>query len=271
MFDPNQTDRDYIRTHILLSATILVGLMLVVPAVGWLSAREFGPDSLARAMLVSTILPLVIAPPILFLFGHLGLKNHRLAREVAQFAYTDWLTGLANRRAFSSLAQDYLDAKTQPGTAPTLFLLDIDHFKAVNDRYGHDVGDTALVHVAQQITLVAGTDTFVARLGGEEFAVIRMFRSPHQAERFAQRLRTRIAETPIVNEAARLCITASVGACMFEPDDTLAAALKRADRALYASKRAGRNRVTLCYEMLSAPRVAVAAATPIAQDAPLSA
>lgn len=240
------SDRDYVRTHLMISAAILIALVAVVTLVAWLAARDLGAEPLRRAMLVSTILPLVVAPPVLFLFGLMGLKNHRLTREVTRLAYTDWLTGLANRRAFGDECEKVLSVPATAPQTPVLFLIDIDHFKSVNDRHGHEIGDMALVHIAEQIRLVAGDEPVVARLGGEEFGILLTVRAPRQAEAFAHRLRLKIAQTPLRSDTLQLRLTASIGVCLMEPADGLSTALKRADYALYEAKRTGRNRVIFC-------------------------
>lgn len=165
--------------------------------------------------------------------------------EYKQLADTDSLTQIWNRRAFDkALAQIYCDRKKILFGA--LILIDIDRFKEVNDRYGHPGGDRILQHVARIIKTSANVGMFVARTGGEEFAVIVEGLTEAATVAFADDIRAIVEKTSFLG--ARSCpgdaITISLGICMASeagnPEDLYA----KADRALYASKLAGRNRVS---------------------------
>jgi diguanylate cyclase (GGDEF)-like protein len=168
------------------------------------------------------------------------LESHRRA------ARTDGLTRLLNRRAFDEEMQQLPARLLRSVTDATLFLIDIDHFKSLNDRYGHPLGDEVLSHVAGILRQsVLGLDAVVARYGGDEFAVICTNSSLPAAARLAEDVRQAIERMPIFHAGADLSITVSVGLGHSEngmyPYDTLA----RADEALYVAKNAGRNRT--CY------------------------
>ena len=172
------------------------------------------------------------------------VKVDTLAREIAchqQEARTDALTGCANRRAFDETSQFLHDNMSQGGTPYALIMLDVDHFKKVNDTYGHAVGDEVLRTIGRVLrNHVRGTDT-VARYGGEEFAVLIPDVSITQACFMAESLRMAIAAQLIAYEGGALKVTASVGVALAGPEETADGLKERSDAALYAAKKSGRN------------------------------
>ncbi len=162
------------------------------------------------------------------------------SKELERLATTDALTGLLNRRSFSDRATNGLKEAQRYGHACSLVLLDIDHFKTINDRFGHSAGDAVLVAVAQRLqTQLRGTDLF-GRWGGEEFTIL----LPHTSRQGALELCERFAEslsTGAIDTVGR--ITASFGVAAKKDGEDLDALLRRADQAMYAAKRAGRNRI----------------------------
>jgi len=157
-----------------------------------------------------------------------------------QEAQSDALTGLANRRAMTT----FLDLLTQTEQTYAVLALDIDHFKRVNDVFGHDVGDLVLKHVADILKINSRSSDLVCRSGGEEFIVIMPDSPIAIAETIAQRIRENVAtsQTPAVGR-----LTLSVGvACMDDQTPTADAVLKLADERLYRAKQQGRNRVVAC-------------------------
>jgi two-component system cell cycle response regulator len=145
-------------------------------------------------------------------------------------------------------------------------VVDIDHFKDVNDSYGHDAGDEVLRSIAQRVLGNIRSFDMASRMGGEEFVVVMPDTPQEDALAAAERLRARIAETPIATVGGRTVqVTASLGVAASYRGDTGAALLKRADQALYAAKRDGRNRVVpgLAVEAAAAERAAKAYAASI--------
>lgn len=155
-------------------------------------------------------------------------------------AQTDFLTGLHNRRYLDLLLPQELARAKRYGRPLSLVLLDLDGFKAVNDLYGHDVGDRVLQALAQCLEAHLRRSDRAVRLGGEEFALLLPETSLPQALRLAERLR-RAVEAMAVPPVAR--ITASFGVAEARPTDTPLSLLKRADEAMYRAKRKGKNRV----------------------------
>jgi two-component system cell cycle response regulator len=163
-----------------------------------------------------------------------------------ELSIVDPLTGLHNRRYMEGHLKT-LFSKAKVGSRPlSVLIVDIDHFKAVNDTYGHDVGDIILKEFATRLRQNTRGVDLTARLGGEEFIVIMPETDRDKAQQVGERLRACVAEVPFqINDDVSLRVTASVGLGSLEDlEDTPESVLKRADRALYAAKRHGRNRVS---------------------------
>ena len=170
----------------------------------------------------------------------LALCAQRLDLQI--MATTDGLSGLMNRRTFDEVLEREL-RRSERGQVPVaLLLIDLDHFKAINDEHGHQMGDEVIRRVSQLLWINTRPMDAVARYGGEEFAMILTGMQLDQAESIAERLRTQIEAMAGLPESIR--VTASIGIAEREAGDTVTSLLKRSDDALYLSKRAGRNRVT---------------------------
>jgi diguanylate cyclase (GGDEF)-like protein len=173
-------------------------------------------------------------------------ENARLFTQAELLATTDVLTGLATRRHFFATALGALTAARHQRHPLAAAMLDIDHFKQVNDVHGHHVGDQVITAVAQRLAHTARTSDILGRYGGEEFALILPDTSPEGAGHLAERLRTAIADRPIDTDAGPLTVTVSIGIAERTPEHTdVETLLEAADGALYQAKRAGRNRVVV--------------------------
>lgn len=171
----------------------------------------------------------------------------RMEQELHDLARVDHLTGLPNRRAFTERMEDVWRSM-QDGASPQIVMamIDIDHFKAINDQYGHATGDSVIRHVASVVmeTLRSTDDT--GRVGGEEFAACLHEIDLTQASAIAERLRLAIADVPVRVGGHTIAVTASIGISeMCETDVSSDDALARADMALYFAKKNGRNCVAL--------------------------
>ncbi|MET3889349.1 diguanylate cyclase (GGDEF)-like protein [Bosea sp. OAE506] len=177
------------------------------------------------------------------LCASISVVRERSEDQIARLhavATSDPLTGLPNRRAFTEFVADAV--RTQPCAVA---IVDIDHFKSVNDTLGHDAGDTVLQLVANRIQQGVRTGDFVARLGGEEFAILLPGASPDAALQIVDRIRSDLAATSPLTIRNRP-VTFSAGLTTFSADDpSIDVVLKRADVALYEAKHAGRNRVSV--------------------------
>jgi diguanylate cyclase (GGDEF)-like protein len=150
------------------------------------------------------------------------------------------LTGVDNRRALFVHLRDLLAAEP-PTQEHGLLLVDLDHFKRVNDSHGHPAGDAVLVAVAQRLAQTLGRRGRLARLGGEEFAVVLAAAGRHAALDLAEELRDAVAEVSVPKTVERGQVTASIGVAMFSGDGSLDDWMRAVDRALYAAKARGRN------------------------------
>ncbi|TXG83794.1 MAG: diguanylate cyclase [Sphingomonadales bacterium] len=165
----------------------------------------------------------------------------RMQDDLNHLANHDPLTGVYNRRAFSvaaELAINHADEEAQP---LSMLLLDIDHFKSINDNYGHDVGDQAIRALAATVRAVAPKNAVIGRLGGEEFAVLLPDTTLVQGECIAEGVRASIEKIRLQVPNGDRGFTASIGVSNLTPTDSVATLLKRADDALYAAKNDGRN------------------------------
>lgn len=172
-------------------------------------------------------------------------ERHKLARELERLATTDPLTGLYNRRVLLDRAEEAMERVRRYGRVASIVMLDIDHFKTVNDELGHDIGDRVLQRTAEVLlgTLRKAGD-LVARFGGEEFAVLVPETDIEGAMVLAERLRIAVEETEIATPEGPRRYTASFGVATIQEDDTnVETVLKRADEALYRAKNSGRNRI----------------------------
>jgi diguanylate cyclase (GGDEF)-like protein len=179
----------------------------------------------------------------------IALENARLFEEVQRLAITDGLTCTYNRRHFFELAERELERARRYGHAVSAIMLDIDHFKQVNDTYGHAIGDQVLRTVVKRCCENTRSVDILGRYGGEEFAIILPTTDLPTAHTVAERLRRCIADTPIPTEQGDLTITISLGVASSVQcdghDEDVAFLLNRADAAMYAAKQAGRNRVAV--------------------------
>jgi diguanylate cyclase (GGDEF)-like protein len=171
----------------------------------------------------------------------------RLETELRAMATTDMLTGLPNRRHFlARLHEEHARLGRQDVQHAAVLMLDLDHFKRINDTFGHATGDAVLAHVASLICGEIRSIDTASRLGGEEFAVILTGATDSAALEFAERLRKKIASSPTAHEGHAVTVTVSIGIAAMTARDTAAeAALARADTALYRAKQAGRDRSEL--------------------------
>jgi diguanylate cyclase (GGDEF)-like protein len=163
--------------------------------------------------------------------------------ELRRIATADSLTGVLTRRGFDIEVNRELKAMSGDNRDLSLIAVDIDHFKPVNDRYGHTVGDLALRTLVARIKQELRAGDFIGRLGGDEFAIALPATDVEGARALAERVRRRIADTVVRSQANAIRLTVSVGiAGCDRTDSSWTAMLDRADTALYEAKKSGRNR-----------------------------
>jgi two-component system, cell cycle response regulator len=220
----------------LLAADEPIGTLTLVAR----AEKRFGKD--VREMLA------VIANQVA-----VSLENGFLYKKMETMATTDGLTGLTNHRTFQQRFQDLLERAQRHTGKVALLLCDVDHFKKVNDNYGHPIGDEVLRRVARVLQEVPRKIDIPARYGGEEFAVLLDNVDVTQAKAVAERLRIEISKVVVDTEKGPLSVTESIGVAAFPDDGTDRATLiERADLALYHAKHTGRNRVVTWAEVQAA-------------------
>ena len=172
---------------------------------------------------------------------------HSTKEQLARQVSIDDLTGLYNRRYFFEIAAKEYSKSVRHITPCSLMVIDIDYFKTVNDRFGHPTGDTALKHLAEQLGLQSRKEDVIARLGGEEFAILLPNTSITSAIKVAEKVRKSICQhTFICDLLTELKLTVSIGiTSLLSTDTSFADLYRRADKALYKAKEDGRNRT--CY------------------------
>jgi diguanylate cyclase (GGDEF)-like protein len=229
-------------------ATVLLGVLaLVVPV----SARfALVGDRFHVAMAIAALMFLAATFRSIHTLGYFFGRTHRLAHEVQAerdraetLARTDSLTALYNRRAFYELGEHVVGLAHRHDHPTAVVMLDIDHFKAINDRHGHAAGDAVIGAVAAMIRAHHRTTDIAGRIGGEEFAILLPETPLDAAIVVAERLREAVGNHELAFAGQTLQFTASVGVAGRQPDEALERLIARADAALYAAKHAGRNRV----------------------------
>ena len=174
--------------------------------------------------------------------AYLLMRLRESMKEVSRLATTDVLTGTLNRRGFAFEATVLLAHCRRRGKTVCLLMLDVDHFKNVNDRYGHATGDRVLKHLADTLRDLVRDEDIICRFGGEEFLLLFPETSMDQARAVAERIRSHI-ETSVADAETNCQITVSIGCTQISDDEDLARAIARGDDALYDAKNKGRNQV----------------------------
>ncbi len=235
-------------------AELVMGLSLLAYALTWVAQLLFAMihDGLPPAGFIFAppaaqtlfaifygVIPIIIASMVL------NLVNARLSEQLSARAMTDELTGLLARRALHEQMPGFVDQARRAARGVALLMLDLDHFKHVNDTHGHLAGDAVLRHVAKVLLTQLRADALVSRYGGEEFIVVLTVAGLHDARIVAERLRQALAASACRAGAVRIAVTASIGIATLERGDTLQSAIERADQAMYRAKQEGRNRVEI--------------------------
>ncbi len=167
--------------------------------------------------------------------------SEEIKAHLSKLAMTDELTQIANRRAFLAGLASEISFVERNEEQLSLLMIDLDHFKLINDQYGHSVGDVVLQQFANTANEVLRTEDLFGRLGGEEFAVLLRNTDIELAKVLAERLRNSISQMVITVDGASIKVTVSIGVSSFTPPSDLDSLIKFADKALYKAKERGRN------------------------------
>lgn len=178
-------------------------------------------------------------------FGVLMLANAHITTELRHFAERDPLTSIYNRRSFMVLLDKSLNLMQRMHSPLSLLALDLDHFKRINDTWGHSSGDQALRHFVQLASDHLRNEDVIGRVGGEEFVIFLPNTGLEAAAGVAERLRALIESQPVAGPHGPIALTVSIGVTLIARGETQEAALQRVDEAMYRAKAKGRNRVEL--------------------------
>lgn len=224
----------------------LIGIQIVAVSVrGYLglSARIEHVDMLRASAMANIYLALANFMVLMLTVAFMTMATRRMQTILEQRSTHDPLTGVLNRRGFAMFYEHQRSLMRRAGKPMALLAIDLDHFKSVNDRHGHMVGDQVLVHVAQTIRTALRESDDVARFGGEEFIVLLPDADEANAVQVAQRIRVALSGD-IGTRLPRCTVSVGIGSHLSE-DEPLDALLARADAALYRAKQNGRDRVEL--------------------------
>jgi diguanylate cyclase (GGDEF)-like protein/PAS domain S-box-containing protein len=168
----------------------------------------------------------------------------KLEQDLQILCRTDPLTTAANRRAFNEIISQEFSRFKRSQKEYALVMIDLDHFKSINDQHGHGAGDRVLIEVTERCKDNLRVHDIIARLGGEEFCILLPYTNLEQAQKVAERLRQKIELMPIISDGNRIKVTVSVGiSLVLEGDNDGHDAIERADKKLLEAKSMGRNRV----------------------------
>jgi len=230
---------------VIASPLLLLGSVMALRALLVLTSPQLGAASITKPVHFNIVLLLtmvVLASMFQVALGFLVMR--RMVLELQHLSSHDSLTRLLNRRAFEQRLAQEVAASRRSGLPLGLLMVDIDHFKHINDRFGHQAGDSALHLTAQRLARAARSSDVVARVGGEEFGVLLPATDAAGIRHSAERLRHAVGDEPLAFADARHPVTVSVGASMLLTQEADAEALlRRADQALYRAKADGRDRV----------------------------
>jgi len=237
-----------LRSRRVLAATfIIVGVFMLVRAVSFMLQPDRHMTLLESKNVFNLLAPLVVAVlPVIGTTAFLVMCSERIRNQWQRAAATDYLTELPNRRTITGSGVACFNQASRNGSGLAVAVIDIDHFKQVNDRLGHDVGDVALKHVATTLAQHCRGPHMVGRQGGEEFVALLVVGNAVEAHAAAERLRAAVESAALQLNGQALPLTISVGVAVYRAEDTsYDSLLRRADHAVYAAKAGGRNQVAM--------------------------
>ncbi len=242
--------RNYAKSrYVLIAMLLIVAILMMVRVIYFLLHLDYATPLLISGQWINTFT--MLAPGALPIVGttvFIMMCSERVRAQWEHAAATDYLTGLPNRRTITESANSQIARAQKIGKSITVALVDIDHFKTINDTFGHEVGDDALRHIATVLSAQCTASTMAARLGGEEFLCL-IDEAGGDPSTQAEKFRTAIEQARFAHPNGTINITVSIGvASSTINEDQLQPTLQRADRALYTAKSQGRNRVVHAQE-----------------------
>lgn len=220
---------------------LYASITILILQLGILSYRSFNSNEIS---LINLLINMISSYATVWLISHIYEGNRRdVEQTLSSLASRDALTSTHNRLALTTAFGHFERHRHEEQLS--LLIIDLDFFKSINDRYGHDVGDKVLIETSQLIMQVVGDDNLF-RIGGEEFCVTLFNHSIAQAEKVGERIRNLVATNPYVYNDNHIHLTLSVGICEYQTGYHLGDLLRMADKELYRAKESGRNQVRLC-------------------------
>lgn len=228
---------------VLRKTLLMTGVSIVVSVIATVVfMATFSAGVNLAGLLISIVMPVVLGGPMILTFA-IGTERMRHAnKQLARLATLDGLTGLLNRRAFSTAVEKQCTAPHRRGV---LLVIDADHFKSVNDRFGHDQGDQALRHMAYVLSRTIALPILVGRLGGEEFGIYLPDMDLTRAEKVADELRRAIADIEFRPDGISCPLSVSIGGAFHQKPIAFRTLYREADERLYSAKHRGRDCVAL--------------------------
>ena len=231
------------KTVLLLTFLSVSISMLMTFAINRSLGYRFGVQSLWMSILI----PMVIAP----LFGSITTKMyinlHHMEEKMRELATKDFLTGVYTRSAFSQRSEALFNISARTNLSIAVLYLDIDHFKSINDKYGHQSGDQVLVQFCSRLMERGRRSDLIGRIGGEEFAIILLNAEKEDVLKYAERIREDVFNTDFECDGNKINVTVSIGITFLSKNSgrILEELFREADTALYEAKNSGRNKVCL--------------------------
>lgn len=243
-----------LRLGAVLSLNLLLFLLCETGVIANINRTVVIGDDAVRLLRYTTILSVVITVSVFLVLSERTARRSETALE--RLAATDSLTGIPNRMSFINATRREIARTERAGESLALMVMDIDYFKRINDTHGHPVGDDVLRIVGQGLASLLRSQDLVARVGGEEFAICCSGTEGQSLLELCERIRRHFGESVVRTYRGDVSLTVSIGVAEREPGEPYEALFARADAALYASKRGGRNQVT----------AAAVAAQPVVQE-----
>ena len=242
------------------AARIMIFALLFAELLVFAIYSQLEPENLARRLSLSAIITCVVSFPIGFYIQRQKQQLIALSKKLAITASTDQLSGLLNRASYLHSVEEKLTTPKSGPTAGCFLFIDIDHFKKLNDRFGHAVGDSAIRKVAKIIFQHVDEDLGAGRLGGEEFGLFLPNANKKKAISVAENIRRKVRKLSFHDERGELRLSVSIGCTMHMAGQSLTQLVSAADHCMYQAKQNGRNQIVFgpelaTEEQVSAPNV----------------
>lgn len=203
------------------------------------------------SIFIAMFVPLIVAFPVAWFTVNMVFEIHKLEEEARNLVTYDALTGLLSRRAFLEQANYLCRLAMRQGAGFTILILDLDHFKKINDNYGHAAGDRVLETFGKIVRQISRSSDLAGRIGGEEFAFVLPYTTAEQALNFTERLHQTIRETVVDDHGVAIRFSVSIGVAFCAQMVTVEKAMALADKALYQAKKSGRNQSVIYNEAVA--------------------